>query len=305
MDRRGFIRTGAGAISGLILPWRGILRASEGSAGVKSRVWITDGSPAESAKRLCAAIGGLQSLIPLDGVVLVKPNIGFASPPQWGATTDPDFLAAVVDLCLEAGVRRIIVMDHPLGSSPQKNLERSGIGAVCAERPSVKVFIADEEKQFSPIEIPQGKVLTATKAASILDKVDLFINLPTAKHHSATGVSLGLKNLMGLVWDRLPFHQSPDLDQTIADLSTVIRPHLTLLDARYALLSNGPVGPGEVEELNRYAAGFDPVAVDSMAVEFARWEGRIQKGVNIPHIAKAAAAGVGVADRENIEVMEV
>ena len=305
MDRRRFIRTGIGAVGGLMLPWKGGIFGADEPGVAKSKVWIAQGSPAEAARNLSEAIGGLKSLIPPDGVVLLKPNIGFASPPNWGATTDPDFLAAIIDLCVEAGTRRIIVADHPLGSSPEKNLERSGIGAVCEARSSVKVFIADQEKHFRSVDIPQGQVLNTTKAASILDKVDLFINIPTAKHHRATGVSLGLKNLMGLVWDRVPFHEGPDLDQAIADLSTVIRPQLTFLDVRYALLTNGPVGPGQVEEVNKYLAGFDPVAVDSVGVELARWEGRIQKGRNIPHLVKAAKMGVGRVDREDIEVMEV
>ena len=305
MDRRNFLRAGIGAVGGLMLPWGRNLRADEAPLPARSRVWLAQGSPAEAARALAQALGGLQSFIPPDGAVLIKPNIAFPSPPQWGATSDPDFLAAVIDLCLEAGARRVIVVDHPVGTSPPRNLERTGIGAACEARSRVTILIAGEEKYFRPCEVPNGRVLKSCKIARLLDKTDLFINLPTAKHHSATGVSLGLKNLMGLVWDRVPFHDELDLDQAIADLATVIRPKLTFLDARYALITNGPTGPGQVEEVGKYLAGFDPVAVDAIGVELARWEGRIQTGRGIAHIIKAAELGVGNIDKEQIEVVEV
>lgn len=305
MKRRDFLRTGLGTLGGLTLLQGGNLWSSPQTSPVKPKVWLAEGSPSDAARALAEAIGGLKSLLPNNGVVLIKPNIAFPSPAHWGATTDPEFLAAIIDLCSEAGARRVIVVDHPVGSSSEKNLERSGIGAVCEQRPQVKILIAEDKKLFRTCEVSRGQVLKETKILSLLDKADLFINLPTAKHHSATGVSLGLKNLMGLVWDRVPFHEEMDLSQAIADLSTVIQPHLTFLEARYALLSNGPVGPGQVEEAGKYLAGFDPLAVDSVGVELGRWEGRIQTGKNIPHLLKAHELGVGEVDREQIEVTAV
>ena len=288
-----------------MLGWpKGLLQADE-FARPKTQVWVAEGDPQQAAKALIDAIGSLESWIPENGTVLIKPNIGFPAPPNWGATTDPDFLAAVLDLCTASGAKRVIVTDHPVGSSAKHNLKRSGIGAVCEARGNVQVLIAEEERLFQLQPVPYGKALKETAIAKILSRVDLFINMPTAKHHSATRVSLGLKNLMGLIWDRVPFHQEIDLDQGIADLATVIRPQLTLLEARYALLTNGPTGPGQVEEVGKYLAGFDPVAVDSIGVELASWEGRIQKGLNVPHIKMAQDLGVGTAERDEIELIEV
>ncbi|MFH1862068.1 MAG: DUF362 domain-containing protein [bacterium] len=305
MRRRDFMRTGIGVLGAALLPGRISELWAEETSSVHSRVWLAQGDPGAAARALVEAIGGLKPLLPENGVVLIKPNIAFPAPPQWGATTDPDFLAAVIDLCLQAGAKRVIIVDHPVGSSTEKNLERSGIGAVCQARPQATILIANQEKQFRSCEIPQGKTLKSAKIASILDKVDLFINLPTAKHHSATGVSLGLKNLMGLVWDRAPFHEELDLHQAIADLATVIRPQLTLLEARYALLTNGPTGPGQVEEVGKYLAGFDPVAVDAMGVELANWEGRIQKGAHIAHLQKAHEQGLGEIENDRIELIHL
>ncbi|RJP79313.1 MAG: DUF362 domain-containing protein [Candidatus Zixiibacteriota bacterium] len=303
MDRREFLVTGAAALGSLALPGSvHRLRAEE--APPKSRVWQAQGDPVPAARRLAEA-AGLASLIPAGGVVVIKPNIAFPAPPAWGATSDPEFLGAVIDLCLEGGARRVIVVDHPVGASPQANLERTGLGAVCAARPAAQVMMLSEEMLFRDHEVPAGRVLKQTKTARLLDRADLFINLPTAKHHSQTAVSLGFKNLMGLIWDRAPLHQELDLDQAIADLGTILKPGITFLEARRALVTGGPTGPGQVEEVNRYMAGFDPVAVDACGVELARWNGRVMTGTDVPHLLRAADLGLGVIDKEQIEMVDV
>ncbi len=302
MKRRDFLKTGIAVLSGAALPWK-VNFGQVAEAAARSDVWIASGDPVESARALAAAVN-LENRIPENGVVLIKPNIGFPTPPQWGATTDPDFLSAILDLCLEAGAKRIIVADHPVGSSPQGNLERSGIGSVCEARDGVQVLMLDQRRFYNTRTV-SGKVLKSVNTAKILGKVDLFINLPTAKHHSAAGVSLGLKNLMGLIWDRVPFHQELDLHQAVADLANLIRPQLTFLDCRYALLTNGPAGPGQTEEVGKYLAGFDPVAVDSIGVELAPFAGRISRGMDIPHIRFAAESGLGTTDRDKINLISV
>ena len=99
MDRRRFIRTGLGAVGGMMLPWeKALSRVDDLEAGGRTRVWRTRGDPVKAARALAQAIGGLDKFVPEDGKVLVKPNIGFATPPEWGATTDPEFLAAVMQL---------------------------------------------------------------------------------------------------------------------------------------------------------------------------------------------------------------
>ncbi len=304
MERREFLRLGAAAAGGLLLAGKADLLSVSKAAAARSQVWMAVGSPVQAAQILAEAIQ-LKGLFPAGGVVLIKPNIAFPAPPQWGATTDPEFLGGLIDYCLEAGARRIIVVDHPVGVSPQQNLERTGIGAVCSVRSQAQVLMLEEEKLFRDCEVPKGQALHETKIAKVLDKVDLLINLPTAKHHAQTRVSLGFKNLMGLVWDRTPFHEQLDMDQAIADLGTVIKPHVTFLDAHYALLTGGPTGPGQVEEVGKYLAGCDPLAVDAVGVGLARWNGRMISGVDVPHLVKARDMALGVLDPESIEVIEV
>ena len=125
---------------------------------------------------------------------------------------------------------------------------------------------------------------------------DVLINLPTAKTHSAAGVSLGLKNQMGLIWDRNAFHTRFDLAQAIADLATALRPALTLLDASRALVTGGPGGPGKVVWLHRVVAGVNPVEVDALGVTLTPWYDQVLRPDQISHLRAARALGLGELD---------
>ena len=111
--------------------------------------------------------------------------------------------------------------------------------------------------------MPRGKALKKVKLMKDVLESDVFINIPTAKSHAATGVSLGMKGLMGVIWDRKYFH-SQDIHQAIADLSSVVKVDLTLLDASRALSTGGPAGPGRIVTPQTIVAGIDPVAVDAL-----------------------------------------
>jgi len=132
----------------------------------------------------------------------------------------------------------------------------------------------------------------------------VLINLPVAKTHSATGVSLGIKGLMGLIWDRESFHSKYNINLALADLATVIKPQLTILDATRALASGGPGGPGEVQKPNLIIAGIDPVAVDSYGVTIAPWYGQTFKGRQVEHLLVAHQRGLGKIDIEQLKIFK-
>ncbi|MGB9619420.1 MAG: DUF362 domain-containing protein, partial [Armatimonadota bacterium] len=117
------------------------------------------------------------------------------------------------------------------------------------------------------------------------------INAPVAKTHSATKLTLGMKNLMGCNWDRQAWHESASLDQCITDYATAVRPDLTVLDATRILLTNGPKGPGRTKDVDQVIVGTDPVSVDACAA--------LLFGLNpaeISHIKLAEEMGVGKID---------
>ena len=125
-----------------------------------------------------------------------------------------------------------------------------------------------------------------------------------AKSHSTTGVSLGIKGLMGLIWERESFHSQLNINQAMADLATVIKPHLTLLDATRALASGGPGGPGDVKKTNLVIAGVDPVAVDSYTVGVVPWYGQAFKGRQVEHILVTHQRGLGKIDVDQLKVFK-
>jgi uncharacterized protein (DUF362 family) len=132
---------------------------------------------------------------------------------------------------------------------------------------------------------------------------DVLIALPQAKSHSNTGVSMGIKGSMGLIWDRWSFHSKYNINEALADLATVLRPALTVLDATRALTTGGPGGPGEVVKPNLVIAGTDPVAVDSFGVSVAPWYGQRFKGRQVEHLLAASQRGLGQIDVEALRIL--
>jgi uncharacterized protein (DUF362 family) len=130
----------------------------------------------------------------------------------------------------------------------------------------------------------------------------VLISIPVAKSHSDTGVSMGIKGLMGLIWDRGSFHSRYNINQALADLATVLRPQLTVLDATRALTTGGPGGPGDVVRPNLVIAGIDPVAVDSYGVTVAPWYGQQFKGRQVEHILAVHQRGLGKIDLDQLKI---
>jgi len=144
----------------------------------------------------------------------------------------------------------------------------------------------------------KGKVLKRSQVLKAVKQADVFINLPIAKVHGATPLTLGMKNLMGVTRDRGAWHNTPDLNQAIADFSTAVRPDLIIMDGVRALLSRGPRGPGKTKDAKIVIAGTDPVAVDA----YTAWKIFGMVPGRVPYIKFAAAAGLGEMDIKRIIV---
>ena len=235
------------------------------SAAEEYDLAVISGEPATATKKALEAVGGISRFVEKGQRVVLKPNMSFARTPDFGATTHPSVVATVAQACVEAGASQVLVLDHTLQRA-ELCLERAGIREACRNIPGVHVLALQDRKFFREIKIPQGKVLDRVEVMKEVLDDSVLINIPVAKSHSTTGVSLGMKGLMGLIWDRESFHSQFNINQALADLATVIKPRLTILDATRALVSGGPGGPGEVKKTNLVIAGVDPVAVDSYGV---------------------------------------
>jgi uncharacterized protein (DUF362 family) len=298
VSRRNFVLSAAAASAAAAL--KGAVHA----VPEKPLVAVAKGSAAEAVRRAVGKFGGMGKFVKAGDRVVVKPNMGFPNPPSWSTATHPDVVKAVVELCVEAGARRIILMDHPLRDA-EICRERTGIGDAVKGLKGVVIAMPSDPKFFKEVPLPKARELKKTAVAKEVLRADCLINVPTAKSHSATGVSLGIKNLMGLVWDRKVFHEQMELNRAIAEQLYVIKPALTVVDALFALTTNGPSGPGKVEKIDKVVAATDPVAADAYTIGLARWYNRTFKGSQVKHVKIAGELGFGQVDTANMEIAEV
>jgi uncharacterized protein (DUF362 family) len=297
ITRRRFLKTAA---TGLALSTLGkpvLLTAKE-----EYDLVAISGEPVAATTKALEAMGGISRFVKKGQRVVLKPNMSFARPPEMGCNTHPLVVATVARACIHAGADRVVVLDHTL-ARPELCLERSGIREACKSIKSVHVLAINERKFFREVKVPEGKVLENVEIMKEVLDSQVLINLPAAKSHSATGVSLGIKGLMGLIWDRGSFHAQYNMNQALADLATVIKPQLTILDATRALVTGGPGGPGEVQKPNLIIAGIDPVAVDAYGVTVAPWYGKNFKGRQVEHLLLAHQRNLGKLDTDQLHIL--
>jgi uncharacterized protein (DUF362 family) len=298
MTRRDFLKT---ASAGLAMGMAG--RPDWLLAKEEYDLAVISGDPAAATKKALEALGGISRFVKKGQRVVLKPNMSFPNPPDRGSTTHPAVAITVAQACLEAGAQRVMVLDYPLRKG-ELCLERSGMLDAFQSLKGVNVLAMEEKKFYREIKVPQGKMFDRVEVMREVLDSDVLINIPQAKSHSATGVSLGLKGLMGVIWDRYSFHAKYDIDQAIVDLATVIKPQLTILDATRALVSGGPGGPGEVVKPNLIIAGTDPVAVDSYGVSVTPWYGQNFKGRQVKHLLNAYQRGLGKIEPESMRILK-
>lgn len=291
-----------------------VLTALGGSLGKAAQAAVRLGAHAQASRKLVVAsatdiraaigrafkeLGGIEKFVRKGDKVVLKPNAAWARRPGQGATTNPEVVEAVAELCKKAGAGRVTVLEHLIDRPAAVVLSMTGISAA-AEKAGARVVSAGDELMYREVKLPKGKVLRKEMVASGILDADVFINMPVAKVHSQTDLSLGMKNLMGIIWDRQAWHTSVDLDQCIADFAAAVRPSVTILDATTMLLTNGPKGPGKTRKENKLVVGTDPVSVDAFG---ATLFGIVP--ADIQHIALAHKSGVGEIRLDAVKVVKV
>ncbi len=219
-------------------------------------------------QRVLKPLGGMERYIKKGDTVLIKPAIGFARTPVQGINTHPLVVKALVEGALDAGAKRVTVFDRPT-SDANKCYSLSGIErAVQGIKDSRVVFAREESAKWVSVEIPKGQRVERWRFYKGALDADVYINVPVAKHHTFSGVTMGLKNVMGILGDsRFSIHYF--FSQKIADLNQPIRPSFTLVDATRVLLDNGPEG-GSVNDVKLFhtlVASTDRVAADAVAIK--------------------------------------
>ncbi len=256
--------------------------------------------PREITRRAIAALGGMGRFVKKGDDVIIKPNICTAYYTfEYAATTNPEVVAALVQLCLEAGAKRVRIMDFPFGGTPQASYEKSGIGAAVKAAGGITEVMSN--MRFRDVEIPQGRRLKQWKVYGDILDADVVINVPIAKDHSSATLTLGMKNLMGVVLDRSGMH-ARGLHQSIADINSVIRPQLTVVDAIRILTAHGPTGGNlnDVKKLDTVIASADVVAADAFATTLFNMQ-----PADIGYIRYGAEMGLGKMDLKAIQIEQV
>ena len=257
--------------------------------------------PEALTRAAIAAIGGIGRFVPQGANVLIKPNICVPYKDYtYAATTNPWVVGALVKMCLEAGAAKVLVYDFPFGGPSTDAYADSGIADQVTAAGGQLEYV--DYKKFIPTDLPNGQSLHSAAFYSEVINADVVINVPIAKTHSTTGLTLGMKNMMGVVLDRANAIHA-DIHRRIADLAVFIRPELTVVDAVRILTANGPVSASrsDARKLDTVIASADVVAADAYATKLFGWTDPNRLG----YIKYGAAWGLGRSDLENLKISEI
>ncbi|MDD5064605.1 MAG: DUF362 domain-containing protein [Phycisphaerae bacterium] len=236
--------------------------------------------------------------------VLLKPNAGRNVEAGKGITAHPEVVAAAIDAFREAGAEVAIGESPITGVKMAEAFENCGIKAI-AEVRNCPLIDMDARKSV-PIGIPDGVTIRKLKLCREVAENEIIVSIPVMKTHMHTGVSLSVKNMKGCLWKRskvdlhmlpqLAGHKERSLDTAIADMSSVLRPHLSIIDGTIGMEGLGP-SAGTPKKLGVVVVGVDAFAADSIACELM--------GIHaseIPHLRIGAERGYGVIDTDAIRV---
>jgi uncharacterized protein (DUF362 family) len=231
---------------------------------------------------------------------VIKPNIAWDQPPEVPANTNPELVAVIVKHCLAAEASKVTVFDHTCHNW-ERSYQTSGIAKAVTDAGGI-MAPANLEDHYREVDLPKAKILKKALVHKAMLDSDVFINVPILKHHGGAKLSLCMKNLMGVVWDRRYFHNK-GLDQCIADLCFAPRkPDLNIIDAYRILRKNGPQGrAAEDGELAQYQMiGTDMVALDAAAAKLY--------GMNpeqLEYVRIAGEMGAGLADLKKVRIKRI
>ncbi|MGE5344136.1 MAG: DUF362 domain-containing protein [Candidatus Omnitrophota bacterium] len=234
MKRRDFLKSSALMTSALCFP--NVFNFAQSSGG--SLVAKVQGeSPYAMTKKAVEMLGGMGKFISKQDIVMVKPNMGWNRSVEQAANTNPEVIKAVIEMAYNAGAKKVIVMDNPCHKA-EDTYKRSGIESV-AKAAGAEVRYADENRLT--VHDFKGESLKRWPVFKDFLEVDKCINVPILKHHGSAGLTIGMKNLYGILGgERGKLHR--DMGMGIADLAYGFKTHLCLVDAYRVMMRNGPTG---------------------------------------------------------------
>ena len=303
MDRRTFVRTGIGVVAGssLLLPnMRRLFAAGQTEGALPfDLVAVRGGEPDVMFQKGIEALGGIQAFVKKGQKVVVKPNIGWDVSPERGGNTNPRLVTRVIRDCLDAGAKEVYVFDHTCDDW-QRCYRTSGIEQAVKDAGG-RIVPGNSESYYQKVSVPNGVTLKEAKEHELILESDVFINMPILKSHSGARLTVAMKNLMGIVWDRGFWHGN-DLHQCIADFATYRKPTLNIVDAYYVMKRNGPRGVSEADvvTMKSQLLTTDMVTADAAAAKLFGMEPDA-----VRHIRLAADQKAGRMDLENLRIKRI
>ena len=220
----------------------------------------------KNVRAAVALLGGMGRFVTKGGKVVVKPNVLTGRPPEYATTTSPELMKAVIAMCWEVGAKEVVVLDNPT-SDHRSAFETSGLAQAISAADGKLVYLASRD--YQDYDIPQGKVLTKWAFVTEALEADTLIDLALPKQHGTSGATMTMKNLMGVMGGRRGSIHN-DFSHKIVDVSTLVKPTLSILDAYRVLFRNGPTGGSlsDVRLEKTLVAGTNTVSIDAYGTRF-------------------------------------
>jgi len=273
-------------------------RIKKGIKGKHDLVIAKGEDPYLITAKAVEAMGGMEQFVKKGSVVLIKPNIGWDRSPEQAANTNPEVVAALIDLCLKAGAKRVNLFDATC-NEPRRCYYNSEVQKIAQEH-GANVFFPDRWNTLKAkfkYESPMEDWPIFREAI----ECDTFINVPIAKHHGLTRLTLSMKNLMGVCsGNRGQIHHR--IGRKLVDLTDFINPDLTVIDAYRVLLRNGPQGGNlaDVEKKNTVIIGTDPTLSDTFTCKLMNHD-----PFSVPYVKEAASRKFGNFNLDKADILRI
>jgi uncharacterized protein (DUF362 family) len=254
-------------------------------------------SPDLNVRAAVAQLGGMERFVKPNAKVVVKPNVLTGRAPEYAVCTNPLVVGAIVRMCYEAGASQVTVLDNPT-SSPRGAFQESGLTQATQEAGGTVKYLSN--RNFETVKIPNAEALDSWPLVTDVFEADTFINVPICKHHGGAGLTLAIKNLMGIMGgNRGKVHTK--MATKLADLCTIVKPQLVILDAYRTLVRNGP-GGGSLKDVTMpktCVAGTNQVAIDAYGCKIMGWD-----PMDLSTVAEGARRGLGDPDLSHYNIYE-
>ena len=271
ISRQNFLLAVGQSITAFLLPYFGSIKKVFGNTYpskvdlvVVKTEHITQKAIYAMVEKGLKEMGGIERFVKKGAKVVIKPNIGFNSDPQRAHTTNPILVEAVATMCKKAG-GKVTIMDRPVHNA-RLCYRTSGIEDA-AKNAGVEYVYMNRDK-FKTVNIQDGLNLDTVDIYEGLLEADCIINMPIAKHHSAAGLTLAMKNLMGVIGGNRGYYHI-NLHKNIVDFNKAVKVHLVILDGLRILTKHGPSSgsPEDIKETKTLIFGTNPVIVDAYAAQ--------------------------------------